>query len=235
MFGVRPDNFRKTWITCCRLFGEVAWLKSFYSALCLQILLLQLFPPISHLIRRSRPTVYLSLLTPSILHHGYLVKSLAKTMKSLRGFKKLSRRSTMTRPWQEWRYNRLSKAKYKKRRRRRPIREILTQSLPSPIWLPNWRMTGKRMSGNSLRPLMCWPEWFTLLSLERRSSQRSRPGGWKTVFLEDEEGAIQDLWGGRSDGGLYSLTVSDNVLTLWEAVGGKERAGRPYSRSGGLL
>ncbi len=98
---------------------------SFYSALCLQILLLQLFPPISHLIRRSRPAVYLSLLTPSILRHGHFVKSLAKAMKSLRGFRKLSRRSTMTRPLREWRYNRLSQAKYKKWRW--PIREILTQ------------------------------------------------------------------------------------------------------------
>ncbi len=70
----------------------------FYSALFLQILLLQAFPPISHLIRRSRPAVYLSLLTPSILSYSDFVKSLANPMKSLRGFRKLSRRSTMTRP-----------------------------------------------------------------------------------------------------------------------------------------
>ncbi len=88
----------------------------------------------------------------------------------------------MTRPWREWRYNRLSKAKYKKRWRRRPIREISTQRLPSPIWLPNWRMTGKRMSGNSLRTLMCHPQRFTPLSWERWSSQRSQPGGWKYSF-----------------------------------------------------
>ncbi len=74
----------------------------------------------------------------------------------------------MTRPWREWRYNHLSKAKYKKRWRRRPIREISTQRLASPIWPPNWRMTGERMSGNSLRPLACRPEGFTPLSWERR-------------------------------------------------------------------
>ncbi len=93
MYEVCPDNFRKTWITCRRLFEEISWLKSFYSALCLQILLLQLFPPISHLIRRSRPAVYLSLLTPSILSYNYFVKSLSKARKSLRGFRKLFRRS----------------------------------------------------------------------------------------------------------------------------------------------
>ncbi len=181
-YGVCPDILRKTWITCCRLFGEVAWLKRFYSALCLQILLLQRFPPISHLIRHSCLTVYLSLLTPFILRHGHFVKSLAKAMKSLRGFRKLSRRSTMTRPWRELRYNRLSKVKYKKRRRQQPIREIWSQRLTSSIWRPNWRTTGKRMSGNSLRPLTCQPERFTPLSWERRSSQRSRPGEWKNGF-----------------------------------------------------
>jgi hypothetical protein len=60
-----------------RLFGEVAWLKVFYSALCLQIFMLQLIPPISHLIHRGRAAVYLSLLTPSILCHDDFVKSLA--------------------------------------------------------------------------------------------------------------------------------------------------------------
>ncbi len=57
--------------------------------------------------------------------------------------------------------------------------------------------------------------------------------GEKTVFLEDEEGAIQDVRGGRSDGGRDSLTAS---LTLFfEAAGGEERAGRLHSHSGGLL
>ncbi len=93
----------------------------------------------------SLTAVYLSLLTPSILSYSDFVKSLANPMKSLRGFRKLSRRSTITRPWREWSFSRLSKAKYKKRRRPPPIREILTQRLPSPIWPPNWRMTGERM------------------------------------------------------------------------------------------
>jgi hypothetical protein len=38
------------------------------------------------------------------------------------------------------------------------------------------------MSGNSLRLLTWRPERFTPLSLERWSSQRSRPGGWKNGF-----------------------------------------------------
>ncbi len=73
--------------------------------------------------------------------------------------------------------SRLSKVKYKKQRR--PIRETSTQRFSSPIWPLNWRMTGERMSGNLLRLLTCWPKWFTPLSWERRSSQRSWPGGWK--------------------------------------------------------
>jgi hypothetical protein len=34
------------------------------------------------------------------------------------------------------------------------------------------------------------------------------------VFLGDEEGAIQDVLGGQSDGGRDSLTVLNNVLTV---------------------
>jgi hypothetical protein len=55
------------------------------------------------------------------------------------------------------------------------------------------------------------------------------------VFLRDEEGAIQDVLGGRIDGGCDSLTVLNNVLTVGEAAGGEERAGRLHSHSGGLL
>jgi hypothetical protein len=34
------------------------------------------------------------------------------------------------------------------------------------------------------------------------------------VFLGDDEGAIQDVLSGRSNGGRDSLIVSDNVLTV---------------------
>ncbi len=34
----------------------------------------------------------------------------------------------------------------------------------------------------NVRPLACWPEGFTPLSWERRSSQRSRPDEWKNDF-----------------------------------------------------
>jgi hypothetical protein len=67
------------------------------------------------------------------------------------------------------------------------------------------------------------------------SSKKSAKVGGQTVFIWDEEGAIQDVQGGRSDGGRASLTVLDNILTLSEAAGGEERAGRPHSHSGGLM
>ncbi len=92
-----------------RLFGEVAWLNVFYGTLYLRTLILKLFPPILHLIRRSWPAVYLSLLTPSNLCHEDFMKLLTTAQKNLRRFRKLSRRSTMTRPWQGWRNNGSSK------------------------------------------------------------------------------------------------------------------------------
>ncbi len=79
----------------------------------------------------------------------------------------------MTRPWRECSYKRLAKGEVKETGRRRPIR---AEELLSPIAPPKWRMTGKRVWGNSLRPMTCQPERFTPLSWERRSSQRSRPG-----------------------------------------------------------
>jgi hypothetical protein len=50
-------------------------LKKFFIALSFcKILLLQLFPPISHQISRRRSAIYLSLLTPSILSQSDFVK-----------------------------------------------------------------------------------------------------------------------------------------------------------------
>ncbi len=57
----------------------------------------------------SRFIVCLSLPTPSILHHSDLVKSLSTATKILRIFRKLSRRSTVTRPWRERRCEQFSK------------------------------------------------------------------------------------------------------------------------------
>ncbi len=59
----------------------------------------------------NRFTIYLSLLTPSFLHHSDLVKLLSSTLKSLRIFRTLPRRSTVTRPYQERSCEPLSKVK----------------------------------------------------------------------------------------------------------------------------
>ncbi len=104
---------RKAWITGARLFGEWSAWKVFFNAVFLQILLLQLFPPISQLIRRSCSAVYLSLLTPSILSCSDFMKSHSTARKGLRGFRRLFIRSTMTKPWRECRYKRLSKSEVK--------------------------------------------------------------------------------------------------------------------------
>ncbi len=50
-------------------------LKFFIAlSMCKHLPMLQLFPPISHLIRRRQPADYLSLLTPSTLCHDDFVK-----------------------------------------------------------------------------------------------------------------------------------------------------------------
>ncbi len=81
------------------LIGEVAWLNILYSAFHFQKLLFQFFLPISHLIGCSWSTIYRSHLTPCKSSSWHFGKSFVTTRKSLIGFRKLSRRSTMTRPW----------------------------------------------------------------------------------------------------------------------------------------
>ncbi len=160
--------------------------------------MLQLFPPISHLIRSSWLAFYLSLLTPSILCHDNFVKLLATAQKSLRGFRKLSRRFTMTRLWWECRNNGSSKSKVGETNGNK---EISPQMLLSPIWPPKWRMTFEGVLGNSLRTMTCWPEWFMTLSGEPEALKEVGQVVDQMIFLWDEEGAIQDMQGGRSNGG----------------------------------
>ncbi len=50
------------------------------------------------------------------------------------------------------------------------------QRLPSLILLPTWRMTGRRVSENSLRPMMCQLKRFMPLFTRIWSSWRGRPG-----------------------------------------------------------
>ncbi len=86
----------------------------------------------------------------------------------------------------------------------------------------------------------CSGPWHVNQNGSRRSqdnlklSKKSAKAGDQTVFLWDD-GGIQDVQDGLSDGGRSSLTVLDNIHTLWEAARGKEQAGRPHSHSGGLL
>jgi hypothetical protein len=56
-----------------------------------------------------------------------------------------------------------------------------------------------------------------------RTAKLSKKSARWVKKLGDEEGAIQYVWGSRSDGGRDSLTVWDNVLTVWEAAGGKDK------------
>jgi hypothetical protein len=53
-----------------------------------------------------------------------------------------------------------------------------------------------------------------LLSSEPVALKEVSLVGDQTVFLGDEEGGIQDVQGGRSDGGCGSLTILDNILTV---------------------
>ncbi len=101
MYGVSLLRTRMPKLSGSTLIGEIAWLNILYSAFHVQKLLFQVFLSISHLIGCSQSAVYRSHLTPSKSSSWDFGKSLITARKSLRGFRKLSRRSTMTRPWRE--------------------------------------------------------------------------------------------------------------------------------------
>ncbi len=73
----------------------------FYSALYLKKLLFQIFPPSSHLNGCSRSAIHLSLLKPSHSLSLRFHEIAPHSQKRLRIFRKLSWRSTMTRPWRD--------------------------------------------------------------------------------------------------------------------------------------
>ncbi len=108
-YEVCLHDSQKTYIFSVMLGEEIFWLNIFKSAFCFQELLFQPSSPISHLIGGSRSAVlFLSLPSP-IFCHGDFMKSLITPRKSLIRFRKLSRRSTMTRPWRELSYMQLWK------------------------------------------------------------------------------------------------------------------------------
>jgi hypothetical protein len=93
--------FQKTSVFGVTLGREVLWLNIFYCALCFQKLLFQLFPTsFTWLAVVDLPFIFLSLPPPIIRYSNFTIR-----------FWKLSRRSTMTRPWQEHSCKRLSKRK----------------------------------------------------------------------------------------------------------------------------
>ncbi len=108
--------FLRTWtrkISDVTFFGEVVGKNIFYSALHLQPVLFQPFhPPVSLLATQLvLPFTFLSSPPPIFRHcsdpqFGGLV---ATARKNFKRFKKMSRRSTATKPWRECRCKRLSK------------------------------------------------------------------------------------------------------------------------------
>jgi hypothetical protein len=95
---------RTTKLTGATLTGEIACQNILYSALRFQKLLFQFFFPISHLIGCSRSAVHHSLLIPSKSSSWRFREVVWYGQKSLRGFRKLSGRYTMTRSWWEGTY-----------------------------------------------------------------------------------------------------------------------------------
>ncbi len=65
--------------------------------------------------------------------------------------------------------------------------------------------------------MTCHPEQFMLLSWEPAALKEVGQVCEQMASLGDEEGAIQDVRGSRSDGSRGSLTVLNNVLTACEA------------------
>jgi hypothetical protein len=74
-----------------------------------------------------------------------------------------------------------------------------------------WENVRKLAQALDVSPRMAYAALMRTAKLSKNVGQV----GEKTVFLGDEDRAIQDVWGGLSDGGRNSLTAWVNVLTVW--------------------
>ncbi len=107
-YGVCLLRTRTPKLSGATLTWEIACENILYSALDFQKLLFQVFLPISHFIGCSWSAVYHFLLTPSKSSSWRFREIICHGQKSLRGFRKLSGRSIMTRPWWESTYKQFS-------------------------------------------------------------------------------------------------------------------------------
>jgi hypothetical protein len=129
------------------------------------------FPPsLTWLAVASPPFIFLSL-PPPIFHHSNCMKQLATARKSFQRFQEIVKKDYI---WWEGHDESTDISEYQKAKGGRH----LNPRLSLPISPPNRRMTGRRVSGNSLRPMMCPLKWFTPLFTRICSSQRSWPGEW---------------------------------------------------------
>ncbi len=132
---------------------------------------------------------------PTNLRHGDFRKSFVMAKKSLSGFRKLSGRSTMTRPWWECTCKWFFKWRIRRNHRRwRRIRGPWTRRLPSPISGPKWRMTDRRVSGNSLRPMMFRLKRFMTLTTRICSFQKVGPFSDQKVYYEMKKERVRTTW-----------------------------------------
>ncbi len=148
------------------------------------MLKISLQPPLStcHQDQCSWFAIDLSLFTPSILCHNDFMKSLSTATKSLRIFRKLSRRSTVTRLWWEHSCKRLSK-RQRRGNRRRPTKGAPVQRLSLP---PKWRMTGRKLTqayGVTTKPVH--PR-FTRIWSSPRSQQGDHTNRRKRIWRRSE-------------------------------------------------
>ncbi len=145
----------------------------------------------------------------------------------------MSRRSTMTRPWGEWRYKRFIKSW--SRRNSGSSGSEKSHQKASIADMAAKVENDCRENVRKLAPLCPWHASQNGLHCSHENGEALKEVtqvGEQKVFIGDEKGVIQDMWGGRSSSRRDSLIVWDIVLTVWEAAGGEELASQPHSHSG---
>ncbi len=139
-------------------------IKSFHSTLFCKYLCFSSFHPSLIWFAIAGPLIIFLSLPPPFSVMTISWDRSPQPRKSLRGFRKLSRRPTMTRRWWECRYT-----WFIKRRSRRNGSDVgrSEKSHCKCFYCQYRRRSGEwpaRVSGNSLRPMTCQPERFTPLS-----------------------------------------------------------------------
>ncbi len=195
---------RSTYEVCLLNTRKSSWAESFFNKIffiALSVLESFCFSPFRRSFTWSAvanpPFIFLSL-PPPILRYSDFMKSLVTARKSFIWYRKLSRRSTMTKPRWERSYKRLSKGEIGEQvsaaaDQRNRTATVFIAGIAAEVENDHWESVMKLAQGHDVSAKTVHAILHNDLQLSR-----SRPGGWSNCFTRRRKEAIQSMTGDHS-------------------------------------